>query len=461
MTQVDPAAPAAPGGIRARIPAFLLRPLAGQAGVVVAGQVLSTLVGLLTSLVSARVLGPRAFGSAALLMSFPSLVWSIAAVKSLSVTTRYLASFRAAGKTDEVRGMCRLGYLVDLSVALVAFALIAGSGWWVVPRLLGLHGGGLVLVAYAASYPLFSLSGTSSAIFTTWGRFHLMSALQVAQKALILGLTVALLWAGYGWPSVVLGAAAGQALGGVVMAAAAGRVLRREALGGWWRARMGSVASLRGELASFFGWNYLHVTGSGFLQQVPLMLLGRLAGVEAAGYYRLALSLVTAASYLETSLARVTYPLLSARWEAGDRSKLRGNLARWSLRAGFPAAALLLLAIPVLPFAVRVMLGARYAGMVPGAQIMLVGGAVSAAFFWLQPFYYSAGYVADWVRGSLLWVLVVAAAGYAVVLWWGYLGMSVLTAAGEVGLAASMLYLLHRRSRRLWGAGTAPVPARA
>jgi len=444
--------------LRGRVPPILLRPLAGQAGVTVLGQVAATLIGLFTNVLCARVLGPVAFGTAALLLSFPTLVWSIAAVKSLSVTTRYLASFRATERYDEFRGICKLGYLVDLAVALIAFAVIAGTGWWVVPRLLGLQGAGWLLVLYAASYPFHSLVGTSAAVFGTWGRFRTLAALQVAQKALILAFTGGLLWAGAGWHAIVLGTAAGQALYGLLMVAMAARLLRRERVGAWWSARMGAVAALRGEIASFFGWNYLYVTSSGVLQQAPLMLLGRLAGVEAAGYYRLAISMVTAASYLETALARVTYPLLAARWETHDRSRIRANLQRWSLRAGAPAAAVLLLGIPVLPFAVSVLLDARYAPMVPGAQLMLVGAAASVAFFWMQPFYYSAGYVADWVKGFIGWMLVVVVAGYVAVTAWGYLGMSAVSALGEVGLTLSMAYVLHRKAGRLWDAAPAPAP---
>jgi O-antigen/teichoic acid export membrane protein len=444
--------------LRGRVPSILLRPLAGQAGVTVLGQVAATLVGLLTNLLSARVLGPGAFGTAALLLSFPAIVWSIAGVKSLTVTTRYLASFRATGRDDEFRGICKLGYLVDLAVAVVAFAVIAATGWWVVPRLLGLHGAGWVLVLYAASYPFYSLVGTSTAVFTTWGRFGALAALQLAQKVLILAFTGGLLWAGRGWPAIVLGTAAGQALYGLLMLALTARLLRSEGVGAWWSARMGAVASLRREIASFFGWNYLYVTSGGMLQQAPLMLLGRLAGVEAAGYYRLALSLVIAASYLETALARVTYPLLAARWETHDRGSTRANLRRWSLRAGAPAAAVLLLGIPVLPFAISVLLDARYAPMVPGAQLMLVGAAVSAAFFWLQPFYYSAGYVSDWVKGSIGWMLAVVAGGWVAVSAWGYLGMSAVSALGEVGLTLSMVYVLHRRAARLWDAAPGPAP---
>jgi O-antigen/teichoic acid export membrane protein len=458
-----------PGGwvaaLRARIPPVLLRPLAGNASVVVVGQVASTLVGLLTSVVAARVLGPSAFGSAALLMSFPSLVLSITAVKSLSVTTRYMAAFRATGQRDELRGICKLGYGVDLAVGLVAFVVIAASGWWVVPRLLGLHGSGWLLVAYAASLPFHALGGTSMAVLTTWDRFKLQSGVQVAHKALILGFTVVLLWAGLGWSAVVLGTAAGQAVIGVAAAVLAERVMRADQAGRWWSAPLGAVRSLRGEITSFFGWNYLHVTGTGVLQQAPLMLLGRLAGLEAAGYFRLALTFVTAASYLETSLARVTYPLLSARWAADDRAKVRRSLAGWTLRGGLPAAALLLLGIPILPIAVPVLLDARYAGMVPGAQVMLVGGAASVAFFWLQPFYYSAGLVSAWVKGSLVWITVVALAGFWVARHGGYVGMSALTAMGEVGLVLSMLYVLHLRRATLWrpapGDPAAPEPPTA
>jgi O-antigen/teichoic acid export membrane protein len=131
--------------------------------------------------------------------------------------------------------------------------------------------------------------------------------------------------------------AAGEALGGALMFLAANHALGREGLGTWWATRKEMVWPVKPEFRALLGWNYLAVTFGTLVSNVPLMLLGALKGPSEAAFFRLATSVTTVASYVETSLARVTYPILSARWAAGDRDTFMTTLRGWTLRVGLPA----------------------------------------------------------------------------------------------------------------------------
>src|SRR5437016_657390 len=75
----------------------LRHPIAAHVGVLASAQVVGMGLSLATTIVSARLMGPRAYGVAALLIAFPSLLWSVVGVKSMAVTTRYIARLRAEG----------------------------------------------------------------------------------------------------------------------------------------------------------------------------------------------------------------------------------------------------------------------------------------------------------------------------------------------------------------------------
>jgi O-antigen/teichoic acid export membrane protein len=225
----------------------------------------------------------------------------------------------------------------------------------------------------------------------------------------------------------------------VTILCVASRVLHCDGLGRWWRAPLRAVAPMRKELMAFFGWNYLMVTLNGIMTQVPLMLLGRMRGPEEAGFYRLAMSLTTASSYLETSLVRVTYPVLSARWGAGEQQGLSKTLQRWTLRGGLPGGALVLLMIPLLPLLILVVFGPAYMPMVWGAQVMLLASAVSAVFFWLRSFYFAAGRIGLWAKAYSLYTALITGLGWLCIQGWGFTGLASFIAAGTMIFTVSMV----------------------
>jgi O-antigen/teichoic acid export membrane protein len=69
-----------------------------QASVLASAQYFSAFLGFLTTAVAARWLSPSEYGMAAIAIALPTLVFTLADVKSTSVTTRYVAMFSDRGE---------------------------------------------------------------------------------------------------------------------------------------------------------------------------------------------------------------------------------------------------------------------------------------------------------------------------------------------------------------------------
>lgn len=134
-------------------------PAVSDAGLLTVSQYVATAFGLLTTVISARLLGPGEYGIAAIVMAYPTLVWSFAAAKTISVTTRYISIFHAAGRNEELKSMCKLGYGLDLIASIIALSLVGAIGWWIGPHILNVSEAVWLILAFAASFPFFRWLG--------------------------------------------------------------------------------------------------------------------------------------------------------------------------------------------------------------------------------------------------------------------------------------------------------------
>jgi hypothetical protein len=77
----------------------------------------------------------------------------------------------------------------------------------------------------------------------------------------------------------------------------------------------------------------------------------------------------------------------------------------------------------------------------------MLGTAISAIFFWLNPFYYASKRINLWVSGYAFYTTLVIGLGWFVIKQWGFLGLSCLMTIGKVLFTLLMLALLP------WGKG--------
>ena len=409
---------------------MLAHPLAGGARDLVLAQTYTGLLRILTAAIAARSLGPARYGSVALLIAFPTLVWTFVGVKSAAITTRYMTGYWSERKLGPLGSMTKLGYIIDGASALIALVITAITVAVLSPNLGVASGHSWLSVAFAAALPFYSASGTTTALLSSLGSFRAVAGLQAAESTLVLLFVGLSLITQATVAGVIVATAFAFACTGSISLVVAAYVSRKRAIpflrGGSPAEHAISLQELRGSLA----WNYLAVTLNGMLVHLPLLILGRIAGPRQAGYLRAASSVVAAGSYAESAMGRVAYPTLASRWKSGDREELAVSLRSWTKKAGLPVGIVLLASSLAFPVLIPLVFGEEYRPMVLGAQLLMVGIAVSTVFFYLIQFFYATGYVATWTKflaaeAILVVVLCVPAAKIH-----GFLGVAVVIAAG-------------------------------
>jgi O-antigen/teichoic acid export membrane protein len=411
-----------------------------------AAQYAAAGVGFVTTLVAARLLGADSFGVAAVVMAYPSVVSSFASIKTSSVTQRYVSGFRATHQHRELLAVCKLGFAIDF-IAMTLAALVVLLTTILFGDLPGAEGHADLVVLFALSLPLASFAGTAFVVLSAFRRFGLIAVLQVAQKLAILITISAALLAGGGMAAFVLINAGLMAAAGLIWLVVASALLRRAARDHWWAAPLRPLRGLRGELRSLFGWNFVGTTLSGALTQVPVLLLGGLRSPTDAAYFRLASTIAVTADSMEAAMGRVAYPTLAAARAVGDTLGVARLVVEWSRREARLAVLAVLVAMAALPLLV-LGLGHEYLGMLLGAELMLVGIATSAAFFYLTPYLYSEGQLKRWVVWYGVYVFVALGATWLLADAVGFSAIAALVGGGQAVINLALGLPILRRARR-------------
>jgi O-antigen/teichoic acid export membrane protein len=425
--------------------------IARGSSLLVVSQYVAVAIGFVATVIAARLLGPRDFGLVALVIAYPELIQSALAVKSSSITTRYLVLMRAGRRTDELAAVCKVGFGIDVGASLIVFGVVLATAGVATDYVSGPGrptGLAWLTVLYAASLPIAALDPTSMAVLTSAQRFGWIAALQVAESTLRLGLIVALGEFGFGVGGVVAAAALSTVMAALGRVLAATVALRREGVANWLRVPVGRVKWLRREFAGMAGWNYVLVTLGGVMTQVPLLWLGRVRGPEEAGLFRLALSMVTAVLYAETALGRVVSPILILAVTGETAQRVRALAVRWMINLGLPLAGAIALGLTCLPWLIPLMFGDRFATGVPSVQIMLVSAIVSALVFWVPPLYYAAGRI-DLMTG----IYACSVVGGLAAAWWaisqfGLAGMAVVFGGTRILFTLALVVMAGKVAER-------------
>lgn len=412
------------------------------------GQYGAAAIGLAATIATAHLLGPADFGLVALAMAYPEIVISVLAIKSSSVTTRYLATLRADRRLDEMGAVCKIGIGLDTGAYLLAFAIVMLSSGVVADVFYGAPGLTPLMMLYALSLPLLGPVPTALAVLSVTGRFGWLGVIQVGESALRLVLTVALIKMGGGVAGAIIAVVVAQGSAAIARTVMAWWALSEDGVVAWWRAPVKGVAWLRRELGATMGWNYLMVTLSGLMGQLPLMWLGRVRGPEEAGFFRLATTIVSTVGYIEGALGRVVSPILATLMHGDEPRLVSGLMRAWTVKLGFPLMMSIAVVLVSLPVVVPAVFGPRFMGAVPTIQLALAGTLVSGLLFWVNPYYFAAGQVAAMTGIYASGVLVALAAAWGAVVYSGAAGLAAVVAAERAGFALALLAMIRPLSRR-------------
>lgn len=413
---------------------------------VLAGHFARMALGLVSSAVLARGLGPAGLSAFAVVGAALAVGLTVADYGLGNATVRQTAvdlERRPAAAQRTAGAYVRFKLLATLLVAGL-FWLLAGP----LARLLNLPPEGPALVRLAGLGLLASgLSGIPSTLLHALRRFRAMVMTQLLNAGLTAVALAGLALAGRLslMPALLVGAgAAGAAalLGFWLLPAE----WRRPA----WRSPLQAPEGRR--LLAFGKWLWLSAILSALATQLDLLLLNRWLAPAAVGFYALALNLSFKANVINQALRTVLLPQASAlHGRQAYLRYIRGSLARSGILAGVALAPILV----ARPF-ILVVYGAEYlpsVGIFYALMVVVVLDIVYAPLFLLAYALNMPRVIAlsDGVRVAALLV-----AGVLLIPPYGAFGA---VAAKGAGMVAGAIVTLWAIRRRLASDEPLPVPA--
>lgn len=372
----------------------------------------------------ARWLGPELYGVAALVMTYPNLVNGVFDARSVSTSVKYLGEYHALGQRDCALAMCKLGYVVDLSVACLTFLALLLTARFAAQSIVHDPAVAGLMILYGAAFIPRALVGTSNAILTTLGRFPFIAAIEIVTNSFRIVLVISLVLAGWQVAGVVLANAVAAAAAGLCYGVVAWVLIPRAWGKSIFRGSLKVLKGRRRQIFAFLAYNDLGALVGMIPKQLDTLLLGYFRNPTEVGYYRLAKSISSGVDYLRVPLYSVTYAQLARLSALGQHQAFGRTVRKLAVWIGLPLGLTVLAGTGFVPMVLSMLVGENYLPAVRAAQLLLVGSAIILAFFWLRPVYLARGFARDLfvVDSSVTLVLGLI---YPLVVWtWGYMGSS-------------------------------------
>jgi len=229
---------------------------------------------LAQSILIARWLGPESFGVALLVMSYPSLLFAFFDARSSAATVKFVTEFSKKGEPNRALAVCKLGYTVDLVVALATFLITLLTVSWAETYIVKQPGTASLMIIYSIGFLPRALSGTSRAVLAVLRQFKTLAIVNLTTTLMRVSLTLALVFTGWGVSGVVWGNFFGMILLGLTLGILASSLMRKTWNASWIKTPWVHLKGEKREIFRFLLFTDLSVLTALLVKQADTVLLG-------------------------------------------------------------------------------------------------------------------------------------------------------------------------------------------
>jgi O-antigen/teichoic acid export membrane protein len=388
-----------------------------------------------------RAVGASQYGVIVIVMTFVTTCNLVTAFRMNEFVVKYVAEALAGGRREAGGATIKVAMLAEACSSLVAFAgiwLLASLGADIF--LDGETGAGLIHL-YAPFVLCNLVFESASGVLQATDRFRLQAQIAVAgHVAKFIGVVLAAV----GPQSVrafLLADLAGQAVTAGALTVAAWREASRRFGGHWWRAPLRSLAPTRRAMLHFAVNTNVSGTFSAIHKNAEPLLIGSFRSSAEAGYFNLALRVVTLAMRPIEPMAKAIYPESTRQLAQGDTA---GAAALWRKGSLVAAAWIVPVSVALAPasfWLVPRLFGESFSSAAPAVCLLLPGIAVSFVVFWARPALLALGFPGYATLVNVGLGVLKIGLSLLVVPLYGYLGSAALASVLTLGA----LWLLVRR----------------
>jgi glycosyltransferase involved in cell wall biosynthesis/O-antigen/teichoic acid export membrane protein len=337
-----------------------------------------------------RYLAPELLGTLFLILSIPELVQHVLDFRVRELMVRYLTVFYESGQHARVMALVKLLWLVDVGVALLALAIVAGIGGWAAETVIGSGQYARLMTLFAVGLLFGSLDSASDAVLRVFGHFDLAFVGSLITKVAGLALVAAAIWTDKG-------------LGGVVTARVIGLALSTLVLGALGLYQLGKHVPLRTvaplkvlrqdlrEIAGFAFQVNITATIRILAAKTDVILVGLLLGPASVAVYKIVTQIAKGISIMSGPLTIAFYPhyaRLVIQDKIATMRRLSAGISALMLAAvGLIGLGLYFFGDPL----IRLYAGAQYSPHAVLLPAAIIGIAPGIILFWGPPYLLSLG----------------------------------------------------------------------
>ena len=272
---------------------------------------LTMVVSVIQGIFVFRMIGAEGIGLLGAIRQFANNANRLTSFRINEMVVSYVRRYEEEGEQEKAAAVFKLAGLFEVAGAVAAFGLI----WILAPwgaSFFGQDSSTLPLwIMYGMVVLVNLLYESSTGLLHVFNRFRGIAVISAVQSVVTLCFVVIAYFSNGGIYEVLTAYILGKLVGAVGVTSTAFFTARRTWGSGWWRVPLGGLRQDRGKLLSFaVSTNFSH-TITLVAKESETLWVAAFLGLTQAGYYKLALDIISSLKLPIIHLAKTTYPELS------------------------------------------------------------------------------------------------------------------------------------------------------
>lgn len=398
---------------------------------------LSMALGFVQGVLSARLLGVAGFGLVGLVMGYVSTVNSLLSFRMGELVVRYGGEYLERSEKDKASTVFKIAAVAETIVSVLAFVFVALTAGLASHYIAKTPGTGWMFTIFALGLLANFNYETSIGILQITDRIRLQGTLNVIHSVASLLVIIAAFVLGGGVELVLLAYLLGKIIIGIGAFILAQRQLQRVLGSGWWKVPFPARSSYR-ELVRFAVSSNVSATIIKIFRDSEILWVGLFLSTTAAGYYKVAYTLITLLAAVTDPLIATVFPEINRLVVQRAWPRLRDFLRKVTTLS-FLYNAALALGLVLFGRWVIMLYGEQYVSAYPALIALLVGMAFNYTLFWNRPLLLSLGLPEFPIQVTLIVGLLKVALAFPIVPRYGYVAEAALLSfyyVASVGMMA-------------------------
>ncbi|MEW6083470.1 MAG: oligosaccharide flippase family protein [Chloroflexota bacterium] len=347
---------------------------------------LSVLQGALVT----RLLGPSGFGLLGIIMFYASTVNSLFSFRMGELVVRYGGEYLEKGEKDKASALIKAAALTELLVSSLAFIIVAVTAYWAEANIAKTSGIAWMFTVYAIGLLANFNTETSIGILQVTDRIKLQGRVNLLQSIVTTIVIVAAFLANGTLQTILFAYLLSKTILGLGMFIAAQIQLNRVLGRGWRRESFSAIASWR-ELIRFAVSSNVSATIIKIFRESEILWVGFFLSATAAGYYRVAYTLVGFLAIVTDPLIASTFPEINRLVVQSAWTRLKDFLRKVTSLSFAYNVAIAIGFVLLGQWMIRIYSNETFLPAYPALIALVIGLAFNYTLFWNRPLLLSLG----------------------------------------------------------------------